>query len=74
MGSVLTGYTEHIVHTVAETMTHDRDLLLMHTDVLYDARIASALVAGSGPMSRVLIDGNFEAGDEPQLQPPTGAK
>ena len=59
LGSVLT------VHTVAEAMTSGGDVLLMDADVLYDERIARALLAGSGPVNRVLIDRDFEAGDEP---------
>ncbi|MEP6548362.1 MAG: phosphocholine cytidylyltransferase family protein [Gammaproteobacteria bacterium] len=59
LGSVLT------VHTVAEAMTRGGEVLLMDADVLYDQRIANALVAGSGPVNRVLIDRDFEAGDEP---------
>jgi choline kinase len=59
LGSVLT------VHTVAEPLTGGGDVLLMDADVLYDERIASALTAGGGPANRVLIDRDFEAGDEP---------
>jgi choline kinase len=59
LGSVLT------VHTVADAMTRGGDVLLMDADVLYDGRIASALVAGKGPVNRVLIDRDFEPGDEP---------
>jgi len=59
LGSVLT------VHTVAEAMTRGGDVLLMDADVLYDARIAAALVAGAGRVNRVLIDRDFEPGDEP---------
>jgi choline kinase len=59
LGSVLT------VHTVAEAMTRGGDVLLMDADVLYDARIAAALVQGAGPVNRVLIDRDFEPGDEP---------
>jgi len=59
LGSVLT------VHTVAEAMTRGGDVLLMDADVLYDQRIASALVAGPGSVNRVLIDRDFESGDEP---------
>jgi choline kinase len=59
LGSVLT------VHTIADAMTRGGDVLLMDADVLYDARIARALVAGEGPVNRVLIDRNFEPGDEP---------
>ena len=59
LGSVLT------VHTVAEAMTRGGDVLLMDADVLYDARIASALVAGAAAVNRVLIDRDFEPGEEP---------
>jgi choline kinase len=37
----------------------------MDADVLYDERILSALVAGSRPVNRLLIDRDFEPGDEP---------
>jgi len=59
LGSVLT------VHTVAEALTRGGDVLLMDADVLYDERIAGALTEGRGPVNRVLIDRDFEAGDEP---------
>jgi choline kinase len=59
MGSVLT------VHAAADSLTRGGDVLLMDADVLYDERIAKALVAGPGPLNRVLIDREFEAGDEP---------
>ena len=59
LGSVLT------VHTAAHAMTRGGDILLMDADVLYDERILSALVAGSAPANRLLIDRDFEAGDEP---------
>src|SRR5271156_7170725 len=59
LGSVLT------VHTAAEALTRGGDVLLMDAGVLYDERIAGALVAGAGPVNRVLIDRDFEAGDEP---------
>jgi choline kinase len=59
LGSVLT------VHTVAEAMTRGGDVLLMDADVLYDERILRALVDGDGPLNRLLIDRDFEAGDEP---------
>jgi choline kinase len=59
LGSVLT------VHTLAHAMTRGGDILLMDADVLYDERILSALVAGSRPVNRLLIDRDFEAGDEP---------
>jgi choline kinase len=59
LGSVLT------VHTVAEAMTRGGDILLMDADVLYDERILQALVAGAPPRNRLLIDREFEAGDEP---------
>jgi choline kinase len=59
LGSVLT------VHTVAESLTRGGDVLLMDADVLYDRRIAAALVAGKHPVNRILIDRDFEVGDEP---------
>jgi len=59
LGSVLT------VHTIAEALTRGGDVLLMDADVLYDERMLRALVAGSSPVNRLLIDRDFEAGDEP---------
>jgi choline kinase len=59
LGSVLT------VHTVADAMTRGGDVLLMDADVLYDERILRTLVAGNAPVNRLLIDRDFEAGDEP---------
>ena len=59
LGSVLT------VHTVAEAMTRGGEVLLMDADVLYHQDIMSALVAGRKPVNRILIDREFEAGDEP---------
>jgi choline kinase len=59
LGSVLT------VHTVAPAMIRGGDILLMDADVLYDERILRALTAGGGPANRLLIDRDFEAGDEP---------
>ncbi len=59
LGSVLT------VHTVADAMTRGGDVLLMDADVLYHERIMTALVAGARPVNRLLIDRDFEAGDEP---------
>ena len=59
LGSVLT------VHTVAAALSRGGEVLLMDADVLYDARIMSALVAGRPPRNRLLIDRDFEAGDEP---------
>jgi choline kinase len=59
LGSVLT------VHTVAEAMTRGGETLLMDADVLYDERILKALVASDRPVNRLLIDREFEAGDEP---------
>jgi choline kinase len=59
LGSVLS------VHTAAEALTRGGDVLLMDADVLYDQRIATALVAGERSVNRVLIDRDFEAGDEP---------
>ena len=59
LGSVLT------VHTVASAMTRGGDVLLMDADVLYDERIMGALVAGRSAVNRILIDREFEPGDEP---------
>ena len=59
LGSVLT------VHTVADAMTRGGEILLMDADVLYDERILRALVDGDRPLNRLLIDRDFEAGDEP---------
>src|ERR1700675_389928 len=59
LGSVLS------VHTAAEAMTRGGDVLLMDADVLYDERIARALVAGERPVNRLLIDREVEAGGEP---------
>jgi len=58
LGSVLT------VHTVAGAMTRGGSVLLMDADVLYDERIMGALVAGPRPVNRLLIDRDFESGDE----------
>ncbi|KIG04187.1 phosphocholine cytidylyltransferase family protein [Caballeronia concitans] len=58
LGSVLS------VHTAREAMTRGGDVLLMDADVLYDERIIEPLVAG-GSVNRLLIDRDFEAGDEP---------
>lgn len=59
LGSVLT------VHSAAEAMTRGGDVLLMDADVLYDARIMTSLAGGRTPVNRLLIDRDFEAGDEP---------
>jgi choline kinase len=59
LGSVLT------VHTAADAMTRGGEVLLMDADVLYDERIMRILVAGKTPVNRLLIDRDFEAGDEP---------
>ncbi|MEO7207984.1 MAG: phosphocholine cytidylyltransferase family protein [Steroidobacteraceae bacterium] len=59
LGSVLT------MHTIAEPLTRGGDVLLMDADVLYDERILRVLVADSSPVNRLLIDRDFEAGDEP---------
>jgi choline kinase len=59
LGSVLT------VHTVAEAMGRGGDVLLMDADVLYDERIMTALIAGRQAVNRLLIDRDFESGDEP---------
>ncbi len=59
LGSVLT------VHVVADAMRRGGDVLLMDADVLYDARIMQALAGGAAPSNRILIDRDFEPGDEP---------
>jgi choline kinase len=59
LGSVLT------VHTIAAAMVRGGDVLLMDADVLYDERIMRALVADASPINRLLIDREFEPGDEP---------
>jgi choline kinase len=59
LGSVLT------VHAAAQAMTRGGEVLLMDADVLYDARILSALTAGQRPVNRLLIDRDFETGEEP---------
>jgi len=59
LGSMLT------VHAVAEPLTRGGDVVLMDADVLYHERIMTALVAGRAPSNRLLIDRDFEAGDEP---------
>lgn len=61
LGSVLT------VHAAAAQLTRGGDVLLMDADVLYDERIAHALVHGGrgGSANRVLLDRAFEPGDEP---------
>ncbi|HTB66590.1 MAG TPA: phosphocholine cytidylyltransferase family protein [Steroidobacteraceae bacterium] len=59
LGSVLS------VHVVADAMRRGGDVLLMDADVLYDARIMLALAGGAAPSNRILIDRDFEAGDEP---------
>ncbi|HEY6457495.1 MAG TPA: phosphocholine cytidylyltransferase family protein [Steroidobacteraceae bacterium] len=59
LGSVLT------VHVVAPAMRRGGEVLLMDADVLYDARIMRALAGGAAPGNRILIDRDFEPGDEP---------
>ncbi len=59
LGSVLT------VHTAADALTGGGDVLLMDADVLYHQRIMTALVAGAAPVNRILMDRDFEAGEEP---------
>jgi choline kinase len=59
LGSVLT------LHTVADAMTRGGDVLVMDADVLYDERIIDALVAGGHSVNRLLIDRDFEDGEEP---------
>jgi choline kinase len=59
LGSVLT------VHTIAEPLTRGGDVLLMDADVLYHSRILKALIADAPPVNRLLLDRDFEAGEEP---------
>jgi len=59
LGSVLT------VHTAAEALRRGGEVLLMDADVLYHGEILKALVAGERAVNRVLLDRDFEAGDEP---------
>ncbi|WP_016857286.1 NTP transferase domain-containing protein [Candidatus Williamhamiltonella defendens] len=59
LGSVLT------VHTVTDAVTRGGDVLLMDADVLCDIDILSALVANNQSTNRLLIDYNFEEGEEP---------
>jgi choline kinase len=59
LGSVLT------VHAAADAVTLGGDVLLMDADVLYDQRTLAPLVAGARPANRLLIDRDFEAGEEP---------
>jgi choline kinase len=59
LGSVLT------VHAAGGAMTRGGDVLLMDADVLYAGRIMTALTAGAEPVNRLLIDREFESGDEP---------
>jgi choline kinase len=59
LGSVLT------VHTAAEPLGRGGEVLLMDADVLYHGQILRALVAGDRAVNRVLIDRDFEMGDEP---------
>jgi choline kinase len=59
LGSMLT------VHAAAEPLTRGGDVLLMDADVLYHERIMTALTSGRRPVNRLLIDRDFEAGEEP---------
>jgi choline kinase len=59
LGSMLT------VHTAAGPLTRGGDVLLMDADVLYHEGIMAALSAGREPVNRLLIDRDFEAGEEP---------
>lgn len=59
LGSVLT------VHTAAQPLARGGEVLLMDADVLFHGQILKALVTGERPMNRVLMDRDFEAGDEP---------
>ena len=59
LGSVLT------VHTAAGPLGRGGEVLLMDADVLYHTRILKALVSGQRAANRVLMDRDFEPGDEP---------
>ena len=59
LGSMLT------VHAATGPLTRGGDVLLMDADVLYHEGIMAALTAGRGPVNRLLIDRDFEAGEEP---------
>jgi choline kinase len=59
LGSMLT------VHTAAGPLTRGGDVLLMDADVLYHEGLMAALSAGHEPVNRLLIDRDFEAGEEP---------
>jgi choline kinase len=59
LGSVLT------VDVVAEALRRGGEVALMDADVLYDSRIMEALVKGPASGNSILIDRDFEAGDEP---------
>ncbi len=59
LGSMLT------VHCAAQQLQRGGDVLLMDADVLYHERIMAALAAGRAPVNRLLIDREFEAGEEP---------
>ncbi|HLW24175.1 MAG TPA: NTP transferase domain-containing protein [Steroidobacteraceae bacterium] len=53
------------VHALAAPLTSAPDVLLMDADVLYDIRMLEALTEGKEPCNRLLIDHEFEPGDEP---------
>jgi choline kinase len=59
LGSILT------LHTVADALTQGGDVLVMDADVLYHERILASLVEGERAVNRILIDREFDAGDEP---------
>lgn len=59
LGSVLS------VHTAAEALGRGGEVLLMDADVLYHGQILKALVSGERAVNRMLMDRDFEAGDEP---------
>jgi choline kinase len=58
LGSMLT------VHATADALTRGGDVIVMDADVLYDPEIMRTLVRGHD-VDRLLIDRDFEAGDEP---------
>jgi choline kinase len=52
------------VHMTAAALTRGGDVIVMDADVLYDPEIMCTLVRGD-EVDRLLIDRDFEAGDEP---------
>jgi choline kinase len=53
------------LHAASAALTRGGPVLVMDADVLYNEPIMNALVAGDPSKSRILIDRDFEAGEEP---------